>query len=60
MSSNQESSTTKTTLCDKDVWLLHIAEVQLLHEATLQDLIHTWNCTIDHLLYECNQLLQEW
>jgi hypothetical protein len=59
MSSNQESSTTKTTLCDEDTWLLHIAEVQLLHKATLQDLICTRNYAIDQLLYEHNQLLQE-
>ena len=44
---------------DEDAQLLHIAELQLLHEATLQDLIHTWNYAVDNLLSERNQLLQE-
>jgi hypothetical protein len=59
MSSNQKSNAAHTTLCNEDVWLLHIAEIQLLHEATLQDLIRTRNYTVDKLLCECNQLLRE-
>ena len=49
----------QTTLHDKDAWLLHIVEIQLLHKATLQDLIQTQNYAVKQLLYERNQLLQE-
>ena len=59
MSSNKESSTMQTTLHDKDAWLLRVVEIQLLHEATLQDLIRTRNYAVEQLLYERNQLLQE-
>jgi hypothetical protein len=48
-----------TSIHNNNVWLLHVAEVQLLHKATLQDLLHTQNYTIEHLLHEWNELLWE-
>jgi hypothetical protein len=44
---------------NEDAWLLHVAQMQLLHEATLQDLLRTRNYTIDQLLHKRNQLLRE-
>ena len=59
MSPNQESSAAQTALCDEDKSLLQIVEIQLLHEATLHNLICTRNYSVDQLLSERNQLLQE-
>jgi hypothetical protein len=62
MSSNDKLTSIvpdNNTVCYEDARLLHVAETQLLHEATLQDLLRTWNYAVDKLLYERNQLLQE-
>lgn len=48
-----------TALHDEDARLLRVVEIQLLHEATLQDLIRTRNYAVEQLLLERNQLLQE-
>ena len=48
-----------SALNDDDALLLQVAETQLLHEATLQDLLRTRNYAIEHLLHERNELLQE-
>ncbi|KAF8259480.1 hypothetical protein EI94DRAFT_1904846 [Lactarius quietus] len=50
----------KPALHEDDARLVRRAEVQLLHEATLQDLIRNRNYAIKHLLYEHNELLKEW
>ena len=42
-----------------DAWLLEVAQIQLLHEATLQDLLRTKNQAVSHLLREHNELLRE-
>jgi hypothetical protein len=44
---------------NEDAWLLEVAGIQLLYEATLQDLLCTKNYTVYHLLWEHNALLQE-
>jgi hypothetical protein len=43
----------------EDNLLLQNAEIYLLHEATLQDLLRTKNYAVQHLLYERNELLRE-
>jgi hypothetical protein len=43
----------------EDDLLLQNAEIYLLHEATLQDLLHPKNYAVRHLLYKCNELLRE-
>jgi hypothetical protein len=66
MSSNDKSTAiepdkeTEYSILDyNNEWLLEVAEVQLLHEATLQDLLHTGNYAVVHLLEEHNKLLWE-
>ena len=67
MSSNDNSTTfvldqtTEHSALDYDnTWSIQVAETQLLHEATLQDLLRTKNYAVIHLLQERNELLCEW
>ena len=67
MSSNDESTAfvldqnvEHSALNYDNALLLQVAETQLLHEATLQDLLRTRNYAIEHLLHEQNELLWEW
>ena len=46
-------------LRNNDTWLLEVAKIQVLHEATLQDLLQTRNNVVAHLLHERNELLRE-
>ena len=46
-------------LCHADAWLLDMARIQILHEATLQDLLQTRNDAVSHILHERNELLCE-
>ncbi len=39
---------------------LRMSKVAILHEATLQDLLHCGNNAVHHLLWEHNDLLHEW
>jgi hypothetical protein len=54
-----DSNTVQPTLHEDDTQLVCLAEIQLLHEATLQDLLHNRNYAIEQLLYEHNDLLKE-
>ena len=64
MASNDECSTIvpdngpSSLTYNDDAWLLEVA-IQVLHEATLQDLLGTRNNTVIHLLHERNELLWE-
>ncbi|KAN0128812.1 hypothetical protein V8E53_013399 [Lactarius tabidus] len=66
MSSNNKSTVivldkniAHSTLKYDDAWLLEVAGIQLLHEATLQDLLCTRNYTMYYILWEHNELLRE-
>ena len=66
MSSNDNSTTfvldqttEHSTLDCDNTWSIQVAETQLLHEATLQDLLRTKNYAVIHLLQERNELLRE-
>ncbi len=50
-SGNNSDSTTRE---------LHALKVAILHEATLQDLLHCGNDAVHHLLWERNNLLRKW
>ncbi|KAN0139069.1 hypothetical protein V8E53_003071 [Lactarius tabidus] len=39
--------------------LLHKATIAVIHEVTLQDLLHCSNDAFIHILWECNNLLRE-
>ena len=52
-------STVYPPLRDNDTWLLEVAKIQVLHEATLQDLLQTRNDAVTHILHERNELLRE-
>ena len=65
MASNDECSTIvpdngpSSLTYNDDAWLLEVARIQVLHEATLQDLLGTTNDAVIHLLHERNELLWE-
>ncbi|KAF8256581.1 hypothetical protein EI94DRAFT_1710890 [Lactarius quietus] len=54
-----DNNVAKPVLHKDDARLVRRAEIQPLHEATLQDLIHNRNYAVKHLLYERNELLKE-
>lgn len=45
---------------DSDTSLLKRAVMKVIHEVTMQDLLHYENSTVHQLLLECNNLLEEW
>ena len=65
MASNNESDTVMpdnnpySTANNNDTWLLEEAKIQVLHEATLQDLLQMKNDVVIQILHECNELLCE-
>ncbi|KAF8266303.1 hypothetical protein EI94DRAFT_1701842 [Lactarius quietus] len=54
-----DNNAVQTHLHKDDTLLLYKAEVELLHEATLQDLLQNRNYAVQQLLYEHNELLRE-
>jgi hypothetical protein len=54
-----ENNMAHSALKDDNAWLLEVAKIQLLHKATLQDLLRTKNYAVYRILWERNNLLRE-